>query len=169
MTLIKAIGYKNIDKGLRRYHLIENGQIKADDFFINGIALALGIPDEDIRHCINLDRSNYLSQRQNAYETSFTPHAILLTQHQRPQHLFVVALLSVDKLLKIKMPLQINPIKYPQHALSVIPDALPCFGRVTGFVINYKPSKAVEFDLSGKPIAVHPIATRVGQSSRIKM
>jgi hypothetical protein len=41
--------------------------------------------------------------------------------------------------------------------------ALPCFGRPTGFVVNYAPDRAVRFDLDGQAIAILPQAFRVGE------
>lgn len=40
----------------------------------------------------------------------------------------------------------------------------PAFGRPVGVVINYSPDQAMQFDLTGKPIAIFDKAHRLGRA-----
>lgn len=43
---------------------------------------------------------------------------------------------------------------YVKQVLRRLPEGIPCFGKTTGFVINYESDKAVQFDRLGNPILV---------------
>lgn len=167
-SLILDIGYKNIDKGLRRYQSIKDGRNKADVFFIQGLARALNCSDTEISECIAHDWQKVRIRENQNYETNFAAHAVLIADRQRPQHLFIAGLFHVEKQMKINFPAELSPLKFVHYVLDRLPIAVPCFGCITAFVINYTPIKAVEFNLQGAPITVHTTAKKVVQINSLQ-
>ena len=96
-------------------------------------------------------------------------HAIILTERERPQPLFVAALIGVEALLRIEFDLTAGPATFPRQALDGLREKLarwhgylPAYGRATGLIVNYSPDRAIQFDLSGNPVKVFDRAYRLG-------
>ncbi|KAB2773590.1 hypothetical protein [Brucella anthropi] len=87
-------------------------------------------------------------------ELSFTPHAIILTAYSIPRPIFAAALIKADKFKRIDFLPDSNPLTYVKQVLDRLPEGVPCFGKTTGFVINYTPDKAIQFNIYGKPIKI---------------
>jgi hypothetical protein len=96
------------------------------------------------------------------YRRQFIPHAILITTNRIPSPIFVAAMLGVERLLRIDLDISQSPITYTKQVLSKLPIGVPAFGKVVGFVVNFSPDHAVQFDLAGKPIATFDHAIRLG-------
>ncbi len=97
------------------------------------------------------------------HEEVFVPHAIILTEHTRPRPLIAAALVRADRLLRIGFVLGSDPETYVQQALVHLPEGVPCYGRCCGFVINYRPDKAIEYNMAGEVVGVRDKAYRPGE------
>ncbi len=84
----------------------------------------------------------------------FRPYAIILTAYTVPSPIFAAAFIGADKLKRIDFKTGSSPVTYVKQVLKQLPEGIPCFGKTTGFIINYEPDKAVQFDEFGNPILV---------------
>jgi hypothetical protein len=109
-----------------------------------------------------------------AWREEFKPHAIISTERLIPQPIFVAAILGVTNLLRIDFDLTQEPGTFIGQALEGLNKKLahwnsngiiPAFGKATGFVINYAPDQATEYDLKEKPIQTLNKARRLGTAS----
>src|SRR4029078_6912651 len=118
--------------------------------------------------------------QEAAWRAAFRPHAVILTEKDRPEQIFIAAIIGVDRLLRVDLDPTEGEVTYIDQALrgirqklarwnskvdvsavglGVLP--LPCFGRPVGVIVNYTPDRAVRFDLSGQPIEVLDRAHRI--------
>jgi hypothetical protein len=85
--------------------------------------------------------------------------------------MFVAAVISVERILRVNFHANAKPISFVKLALDGVKqklaewncEALPGFGRLTGIVVNYSPDNSVRFDLNGTPQETFDEAYRVGQ------
>ena len=102
----------------------------------------------------------------------------------RPEQIFVAAIIGVDRLLRVDLDPTEGPGTYIDQALKGIRQKfarwnpkgidvssvglgdlpLPTFGRPVGVIVNYTPDCAVRFDLSGQPIEAFDRAHRIGEA-----
>lgn len=164
--LIRAIGYKNETKGLRRLDLIYKHQVKPDRFFIEGLSRALGVDVQIIERSIQADNEMSLRKDRLKHREAFLPHAVILTENQVPRPIIAAALVHADQLRRIDFDPASSPLTFPAQVLSRLPEGVPCFGRTVGFVINYASGNATQFDRDGNPVAV---MNEVYRSSDIRL
>lgn len=86
--------------------------------------------------------------------SQFLPHAIILTEFSVPRPIFAAALIRADKFKRIDFSPNSNPISYVRQTLKRLPKGVPCFGKTIGFIINYEPEKAVQFDKAGNAVSL---------------
>ena len=110
-------------------------------------------------------------EEEAAWRASFKPHAIILTERERPEPIFLAALIGVERLLRVDFDLEGDRESYAQKALQGMQrhlakwkGAVPAFGQPIGFVVNYSPDYAIRFDLDGMPREFFRKAYRVGQA-----
>jgi hypothetical protein len=95
----------------------------------------------------------------------FVPHAVILPERSIPEPVFIAALIGVDRLLRIEFNEGSKPLTFARQALARMPRKIPAFGAPRGFVVNYRPDAAIEFDLRGKPLAHFDAAIRPGSAT----
>jgi hypothetical protein len=167
--LIRRCGYKNISKGLRRLEQLFAGDFKRGAGLIAMLPAALEVPVDVIKQVV-AETQRYLRESEEAaWRAAFRPHAIILTERQRPQPLFVAAVIGVEVLLRVDFDLTAGPATFLRQALDGLRQRLarwhgylPAYGRATGLIVNYSPDRAIEFDLTGNPIQTLDRAYRLG-------
>lgn len=100
-------------------------------------------------------------------QANFRPHAIILTSYSVPRPIFAAALIKADKFKRIDFMPNSNPLPYVKQVLDRLPDGVPCFGKTTGFVINYATDKALRFDKAGRPVSIVSSAYLVDEARLI--
>jgi len=86
--------------------------------------------------------------------SKWTPHAIIKTAYDVPRPIFAAALINAEKFKRIDFATGSNPVSFVTQVIKILPIGIPCFGKTTGFIINYTENGAVEFDLYGNPISI---------------
>jgi hypothetical protein len=169
--LIRGAGYKDVSKGMRRLEQLYAGDVSKGQTLIRALPAVLAVPAETVNKVIE-DTQQQLRETENeAWRRLFKPHAIILTEHYRPQTMFVAAFIGVNRLLRIDFDLTAGRTSYIHQALNSVREklsewkcrTLPAFGRPTGVVVNYTPDRAVMFSLEGKALEILPRAYRVGK------
>jgi hypothetical protein len=102
--LVQRAGYKNVAKGIRRLEGLLAGDLEAGKSLIQGLPAALNLPAdlinravEETRRQIEHARYRAAQEEEAAWRASFKPHAIILTERNRPEPIFVAAFTGTIK------------------------------------------------------------------------
>jgi hypothetical protein len=95
----------------------------------------------------------------------FQPHAIIVPERRIPNPIFIAALISVDKILRLDFDISLPEQTYFDQALAKLPEQTIAFGKPIGLTINYAADRAVRFDLKGNAFEVFSEAVRLGKAS----
>ncbi len=171
--LVHRCGYKNIPKGLRRLEQLCQGNFNSSDTLIRALPPALDVPVEVVRKAVEDTQRQLREAEEAAWRAQFVPHAVILTERQRPTQLFVAAILGIERLRRVDFDLSESPTTYIQQALDGLrgklvrwnSDQIQTFGKPVGVIVNYSPDYAVSFDLDGNAIEVLDRAYRLGEAS----
>jgi hypothetical protein len=94
--------------------------------------------------------------RRRAHEASwqefcrnFRPHAVLVTERSIPSPIHVCALGGFHRKKLVEFPEDLLAEQYSAYVRSEMPESIPTFGKVVGFVLNHAPDQAEEYDLDG--------------------
>jgi hypothetical protein len=174
IELVRRAGYKNISKGLRRLDSLREGRLDGNAALIQALPNALQISREVVGSAVEETRRQKKEAEEAAWRAEFKPHAIISTERDIPHPIFVAGILGVTNLLRIDFNLAEAPVTFIGQALVGLNKKfsrwnsngiIPAFGKATGFVINYAPDQATEYDLTGKPIQTLNKARRLGTAS----
>jgi len=160
--LIARLGYRNIAKGLSRLDQVCRGEFNKADFLLSGLARGLNLEPSQIEEA-RVATVQERTQRQEAEEAhSFRPHAIFLTEHRVPTQIVIAGIIGADRQRYVYFDDDAAPETFRDTVLGAMPSAIPTFGRVQGFVINYRLDHAVEYDLSGNVVTDYDRIRRLG-------
>ena len=178
VELVRRCGYKNVSKGLRRLEHFCQGNFTGSDTLIRTLPTALDVPDEAVRKAVEDTQRDIHEAEEAAWRAEFVPHAVIMTERERPTQLFVAAFIGIERLRRVNFDLSESPTTYIQQALDGLrhklqrwklqrwkSDQIPTFGRPTGIIINYSPDYAVSFDLEGNAVDVLDRAYRLGEAT----
>ncbi len=179
--LSRRCGYKNLAKGIDRIDDVCRGDLTSEQAktIIKALPSALEMKKEKVDAAIRetaniIEEANRkkFTEQEAAWRNAFKPHAIILTERTRPEPIFAAAFIGVNRILRVDFDLTADRASFVQQGLNGIrlklaefpspSGVLPCFGRPTGFVVNYTPDRAIRFDLDGDAVAIVPQAFRVG-------
>ena len=167
--LIRRCEYQNVSKGLRRLEQLCSGDFKRSAGLIGKLPGALDVPSDVIKQAVAKSRQYLRDSEEAAWRAAFKPHAIIVTERQRPQPIFVAALIGVDVLLRLDFDLSSSPATFLTQSLDGLRQRLarwrgelPAFGRAVGIIINYSPDRAIRFDLEGNVLEHFDHAHRLG-------
>jgi hypothetical protein len=90
-----------VSKGVRRLEELLLGELQSNKYLIQGLPAALDLPANVIARAVEKTRRQIAQEEDAAWRTSFKPHAIILTERQRPEPIFVAALIGVERLLRV--------------------------------------------------------------------
>jgi len=182
--VVRRCGYKNISKGLRRLESVTQGCFKGNEALIQALPSALGVAAEVVKEAVEATQRQIYGANEAAWRAAFRPHAVILTEKQRPEQIFIAAIIGVDRILRVDLDPAEGEVTYIVQALKGIRQKLarwnpkginvssvglgdlplPTFGRPVGVIVNYTPDRAVRFDLTGQPIEALDRAHRIGEA-----
>jgi hypothetical protein len=176
--LVRRAGYKNEAKGLRRLEGLLAGDLETSKSLLQRLPAALDLPAklfnlsfEETRRQIEQAMNHAAQEEEAAWRASFKPHAIIRTERNRPEPIFVAAMMGVERLLRVDFDWAGDCESYVKKALQGMQRNLaqwngivPAFGRPIGIVVNYTPDHAIRFDLDGMPREFLSRAYRIGQA-----
>jgi hypothetical protein len=182
VDLIVRAGYKNRAKGLRRLDALLDGNLDAPQEMMSSLPRALSISElefhlvvEQTRLLLEEEKQKAIAAAEAHWRATFIPHAIIVTEQDRPSSIWLAAVLGVSRILRIDFDGS-DPSNFVDQALegaarrpiefSSDPDAqrLPAFGRPRGVIVNYSPVYAVRYDLEGEMLESMPRAHRLGEA-----
>jgi hypothetical protein len=172
VEVVRRCGYRNVSKGLRRLEDISRGCFAGTDTLIRGLPVALEVPADVVQQAVEDTKRQIFEAREATWRAAFSPHAIIMTERERPSQIFIAAILGVSNLRRVDFDLSQGPLSFVQQALEGLREKLAksngvitTFGRATGFIINFDPDYAVRFDLEGKPVEALDRAYRLGEAT----
>jgi hypothetical protein len=163
--LVRRMGYSNVSKGLRRVEAIFRGDVALARQLRKELARGLRLDLAEIDRIVEAEAAAQRDRSEVLYRRDFKPHAVILTSRSIPSPIFAYAMARVDKMLRIVFEPGSSPLTFVAQARKKMPPGVVTMGRTTGFVINYAPDKAVEFDLRGRPLRTRNRAIRIGEAS----
>jgi hypothetical protein len=171
VEVVRRCDYKSLSKGLRRLEDISRGYFAGTDTLIRGLPDALEVPAEVVKQAVEDTQRQLLEAQETAWREAFKPHAVILTERERPQPLFVAAFMGIDRLLRVNLDPADGPESYITQALDGVREklamwkgVLPAFGRPVGVIVNYTPDRAIRFDLDGNALEFLDRANRIGEA-----
>lgn len=161
---VRTLGYSNVSKGLRRLDELLAGNPPAD-FLLPQLTRALAVDGPRLACAVRATNEKAKAQNEatalachHAWVAAFRPYAVILTSKSIPSPVFAAIALGPRKLLCIELDEERQPETFMDQVLQKLPSWLaedgtvPCFGKPTGFVVNYEPTWSVEFDLDGRAL-----------------
>jgi hypothetical protein len=168
--LIRCVGYKDISKGMRRLEQLYAGHVSKAQKLIQALPAMLAVSPDAVNKAVEGTQQQLREAGNEAWRRLFKPHAIILTERNRPEPIFVAGLIGVNRILRVDFDLTADRASYIHQAINGIGQKLaefkshflPAFGRPTGVAVNYTPDRAVVFSLNRKALEILPRTYRIG-------
>jgi hypothetical protein len=130
------------------------GNFRAAQFIVGALPRVLELPEDDVRRAIHAtedeldarERARIEEQEERRYREKFKPHAIWITEHDRPTSIVMAAFYGIPRLLKFNLDLDRGEETFVSQVIAAMPATIPFFGTATGFTINYNPNRAVQYE-----------------------
>lgn len=161
----RRMGYETkIAKGVRRLDALLAGDLRHVDKLrhrlAEGLSIELSVLDmkiEETRHVLR-------ARDDRDYRVNFALHVVWKTVLSMPSPITIAAMAGVQRRL-LWYPKGIEPALVSEGAVEFMPEGVPCYGKVTGFYVNYAPDCAVQFNRQGEPLEVLSRAIRPTKAS----
>ena len=149
-----ALGIRHWNKGEAMMDRFSGEDMQHLVHLRRSIASVLGLDVSEIDAAAETSDQLFVARNEAAWRAAFRPHAILTTLRHCPKMGQITISLMAGALgkLRVDFPDDTAVVDWPRHTADGLPDVLIGFGRVTGFVINYTPDRAVYFDRTGRPL-----------------
>jgi hypothetical protein len=163
--VVRRAGYVNLSKGHRRLDELLAGDLHTTRGLIEKLSAALDVPVEVVTEAVEATKRELWAREDAAWRASFRPHAVILTEHERPTSITMAAFSGADRELWVEFEPGSSRISYVQQAIRAARQRSPInfFGRCIGVIVNYSPDNAVRFDLNGNAVEVLAAAYRPDQ------
>jgi len=160
--LVRRLGYvSTVPKGLRRLDALLQGELKYFEALKARLAAALGMSADALARLAGETHTALQAQADREYRDAFVPHVIWDTTLRIPSPITIAGMIGAQRHLYFN-PRGIDPATWSDEAAQACPLGIPCYGRVTGFWVNYSPDCAVHFSRDGEPTEVLAAAVRRG-------
>jgi len=165
--LARRMGYADIAKGCRRMDQACRGNVNVAEKLREALVRGLEVDVKVVDEAIEGTRAEVIAAEDKAYRESFKPHAFLLTKERRPFSITIYAISGGALHRMFYFEEGSRPETYLAQARAGLPDMVPFFGSLVGYVINYTPDYAEKFDKEGRLIRKLDREYRVGESGLI--
>ena len=164
LEFTRLIGIKKFHKGKRFIEQVKGNQMEKMIHMRHQMANVLDVTLEQVDSAIKESKDAYYRKIDADWRAVFQPHAVLITANKIPSPIFVAAITGSAQKLYIGTPANLSQLAWPSWFVKNLPEWLPGFGDVQGFVINYTPDRAIRFDLLGNPVETLNKALRRGSA-----
>jgi hypothetical protein len=125
--LVIRLGYRKINKGLRRLSKLQAGDLDGCADLLTRLPDALHVSRETVAEVIHQtrerqgpDRAKAEEERERAWRRSFVPHGIILTERSIPSQITICAFTKGDRLRFIELDHTRPRSTFPRQALSAL-------------------------------------------------
>ncbi len=152
----------NPSKALRRLDdFIANGQWPSDDL-AERLAGVLELPSAELITAARVTWDANAARTDAEYRARFQPHAVWTTVRNRPSSVAIAGFINAPAKRILLFPANLPSEDFIDYCLEHVPEGVPLYGPITGFVINYTPAHAVRFNLNGNALETMNHAVQVG-------
>ena len=160
--LARSMGYgATVEKGIRRIEALLAGQLGKAGPVSEKLAEGLAVDPKIVDIAASDTRYVLWARDDRNYRRDFAPHVVWETEQSRPSPITIAGMVNAQGRL-YWYPGSIDPVRISDEALRVMPQGVPCYGKVTGYHVNYSPDCAVRFDTNGEPLEALDHAIRPG-------
>lgn len=152
LEFTRLIGIKKFHKVKPFIKQVKGNQMGKMIHMRHQMANVLDVPIEKLDRAIQASKDAYYGKIDADWRAAFQPHAVLVTANKIPRPIFVAVMTGSAQKLYIIPPDSLSKLSWPVWLARNVPEELPAFGKIEGFVINYTPDHAVRFDLVGNPV-----------------
>jgi hypothetical protein len=171
-ALVNRAGYTNTSKGLRRLEQLCEGQFRSTRGLIQALPSVLEVSPDVVAKAIEDTERQFADAKEAAYRKSFVPHAIIITERNTPQPIFMAAMIGVDRLIRVDFDLTANPTTFVQQALRGVQAKLaswkigeiPTFGKAKGIIVTTR--RIMPLSLTSAEIPCGFLITHIGPDRR---
>jgi len=162
--IIQAVGYRNVNKGLRRLDTILTGRVR-DFEFLREVSRALEIPEETFEQAMRetLRERHLEHEKQERHNTlHFRPHVIIKHSRERPKSLTALCFMGSNRFKHLRLPPGL-PFFSDDEQLEVVRDVIcrhfdrdknvdGMFGFPTGYIYRKTYDRSIELSTDGEII-----------------
>lgn len=160
--LARRMGYETtVAKGVRRLEALLAGDLKQYSNLKEPLAKGMAVEGALLDEAAADTRYVLWAREDRAYRREFTPHVVWDTTLSIPSPITIAGFVNARRGL-FWFPVAIDPARISDEATSAMPVGVACYGRVTGFYVNYSPDCAVRFNQQGEPLETFDHAVRPG-------
>ena len=168
VQLVQRCGYRNTSKGLQHLQRIFDCHPKTNASLLRNLPRGLEVSADVLAAAIKKSHDQIAEAEFAAWCRVFVPHAIICTEREIPEPIFVAALVGVAKLKRVDFDATLSSddihtlIQAEIARRQATSGTIVSFGKATGYVINWSVDHAERFDLYGQLIEKLPRPERLG-------
>jgi len=161
--LVKAIGYQNINKGMRKLDACITGEgIYKNKKFLVNLARVLEIDDQTLNEAIKKTLEEIKHKQEKQERLHFKPHIYIKHSESRPHSITTVCFIGVNYFKHIELPPNIHMLsdeKQIETVTKIINKHYQIeegkngmFGQTTGYIYRKTYDDGIEFSVTGEVI-----------------
>jgi hypothetical protein len=165
------MGLRKHGEGAQAPRAIVLGLFHSHDHGMEALAKALEVSVDEVEQASAMTQRLIKEAQHTAEEQEwrdwcavFQPHAILRMERSTPSPIFLVALVGVDRILRVDFDSAQPQETWVRQVVARLPKEVIAFGQVTGFFLNFTPDLCIEFDPEGAPLREFARAWRPGRA-----
>lgn len=177
---VKCLGYKKINRGLRRLQrCLDTGVIS--DYIQTMLVTRAGMDRERLQKALRetqmemeRERKDYMIRRELQERLQFRPHLYALSTATRPSFITGYAICGGENLRIIPLPENILNVTSEERMVIIknrIEDykkkyksSIPFFGPLSGFIYQYTYDEGMELSVEGEILHIRTKKGRKGES-----
>jgi hypothetical protein len=158
-VLVKAIGYQNINKGMRKLDACMAGERIHKKLLFN-VGRVLEIDDQTLNEAIK-KTSEEIKRKQEKYERlHFKPHIYIKHSESRPSSITIVCFAGINYFKHIELPSNIHMLS-DEKQIEIVSKIInkhykseegkiQMFGHITGYIYRKTYDDSIEFTVTGE-------------------
>ena len=157
--LVKAIGYQNINKGMRKLDACITGEGIHKKFLVN-LARVLEIDDQTLNEAIKKTLEEIKRKQEKQERLHFKPHIYIKHSESTPRSITTVCFIGVSYFKHIELPPNIHMLsdeKQIETVTKIINKHYQIeegkngmFGHITGYIYRKTYDDSIEFSVTGE-------------------
>jgi hypothetical protein len=170
--VVEALGYQNINRGLRRLdRLIQENS--CNNRFLTHLIDVLKIPPNEMKQAItktnekvHRERKETRIKREQYLREHFRPYLYVKSEERRPRQISIVAFVGIAPFKHVPLP-GIEHAKDQKEELQIVRAAIrnhyeehqgrcPMFGRTTGYIYRRTFDQSIEMTIDGYVVELIP-------------
>jgi len=161
--LVKAIGYQNINKGMRKLDACITGEgIYKNKKLLFNVGRVLEIDDQTLNEAIKKTLEEIKRKKEKQERLHFKPHIYIKHSESRPSSITIVCFAGINYFKHIELPSNIHMLSDEKQIETVSKiinkhyqsqgDKIQMFGHIIGYIYRKTYDDGIEFSVTGEVI-----------------